>query len=97
MSTLTFVEVPIHAFGIDLGLTFVCLSDGRLMFEMNPMFVPTYDYGGKDGVTASFDRDEFYMMERDGPIERFNYGTAYPYKEIPIMLKWLVQQNMQLV
>jgi hypothetical protein len=94
MSKLTFVEVPIHAFGIDLGLTFVCLSDGRLCFEKNPMFVPTYDYS-KDGVTACFDQEEFYMLERDGPIERFNYGTAYPYKEMPTMLKWLVQQNMQ--
>lgn len=91
---VTFREFPLEFFGSDLGLTLVCYSNGMVALGPNPMFVPTYDYS-KDGVTACFDREGYILMERDGPMESFNYGTAYPYKEIPALKKWLVQQNMQ--
>jgi hypothetical protein len=90
MTTLTFIEVPVN----DLGIVLVCLSNGLIMFERSFTFVPTYDYS-KEGVTACFDAEGFCMLEPDGPFVPFEYGTAYPYKEIPIMKKWLVQQNLQ--
>lgn len=94
MERVTFREFPLEFFGSDLGLTLVCYSNGMVALAPNMMFVPTYDYC-TDGVTACFNREDFALMEPNGPFVSFNYGMAYPYKQIPALKKWLVQQNMQ--
>lgn len=93
--SVTFRDVPLERFGIDLGIQLVLLSDGRIIFERTFTFVPTYDYS-KDGITAVFDNEGFSMAKPDAIFEEFDWGVAYPYKEMPTMLAWLVQQQMQL-
>ena len=95
MSQLRFREFPFEMFGNDLGLTLICLSDARIVLERTPMFVPTYDYC-TGGVTACFDHEDFSLMGTDGKFIPFDYGTAYPYKQIPVLKSWLIQQNFQL-
>lgn len=93
--SLTFLNVPLEHLGIDLGIQLVLVSDGRVIFERTFTFVPTYDYS-KDGVTAVFDNEGFSLAPAGQDWDEYQWGVAYPYKEIPTMLAWLKQQNMQL-
>lgn len=90
MTTLTFIEVPVN----DLGIVLVCLSNGLIMLDRGFNFVPTYDYE-KDGVTACFDAESFSLIPKEGEMQALDYGTAYPYKEMPDLKAWLAQQNLQ--
>ena len=47
-----------------------------------------------DDVSAGF-FDENFLLFRNGTNESFEYNTAYDYKNIPAMLQWLKQQNLQ--
>lgn len=91
MSQLTFLEVPIA----DTGLTLLLLSNGLLMIERNFNFMPLFDYD-KNGVSGVFDAQAFSLSEPDGSWKEYDYGTAYPYKEMPALKQWLIQQNLQL-
>lgn len=91
---LRFKEFPFSFFGNDLGLTLICLSNGRIVLERTPMFVPTYDYC-TGGINACLDHNDFSLMGPDGKFMLFNYGTDYPYKEMPVLKQWLQQQNLR--
>lgn len=55
------------------------------------VIVETFEEGK---VAATFFNDCFHL--RDGEVEEdFDYDTVYAYKEIPLMLRWLQQQNLQ--
>lgn len=51
-----------------------------------------------EGVAAMFGPEGFYLAEviyRGGNGEYFEYNTVYDYKNIPLMLRWLQQQELQ--
>lgn len=52
------------------------------------------DYPPVGGVGGEFDKDNFTLYNSQGR-ESFNYNTTYSYKEIPLLLAWLKQQNLQ--
>lgn len=52
---------------------------------------------GENAIGGVFSDEGFALFEEwvGGAIETFDYNTIYDYKEIPLMLKWLQQQNLQ--
>ena len=52
------------------------------------------DYQTRENVSAWFDNDGFTLYDQAGG-EDFAYNTVYDYKNIPLMLRWLQQQNLQ--
>lgn len=87
----TFLDVPIA----DTGLVLVLLPDGTLFIERSATFVPTYDYA-PEGITGFFDANEFSLQEPGQDFQRYDYGVAYPYKNMPVLKAWLIQQQLQL-
>lgn len=84
-------QVPLAGLPVNL----VLLSNGTLAFVRVAEFVGIYDQRafGQD-VDAMFGRDDFAFIHDEG-YDEFAYNTAYNYKEIPSMLKWLQQQNLE--
>lgn len=95
MSQIQFREYPFEAFGNDLGLVLVCLSDGRVMLDLTPLFVPTYEQC-ENGVTACLSHEGFWLMETPGEVMAYSYRMPYPYKQMPVLKNWLVQQKLHL-
>lgn len=79
------VQIPIGQMPINL----ILLSDGTVVFIKVATFGVIFDQK-LDGVSAIFEDDHFTLAESE-----FYYNTIYRYKEIPEMLQWLQQQNLQ--
>lgn len=79
------VQIPIGGMPINL----VLISDGTLVFIKVRPFGVLFDHP-ESGLKAIFHEDCFTI---EG--EEFHYDTIYQYKEIPNMLGWLKQQNLQ--
>lgn len=54
----------------------------------------TMDQVPRDEVSAWFDEDGFTFFDQHAA-EDLHYDTLYDYKNIPLMLRWLQQQNLQ--
>lgn len=81
-------QIPIGSLPINLvlvgnkevaGVVFVKVSSFGVIFDMH-----------NDGIQAIFHEDCFTLGG-----EEFDYEVMYEYKNIPNMLKWLQQQNLQ--
>lgn len=94
MSNLTFRDVGIHG----TGLILVLLSNGTLLIERSATFAPLFEVNrGSEGVLGMFDNDGFALMGKDDDrFQEYDYGVAYPYKEMPTLKGWLIQQHLQL-
>jgi hypothetical protein len=79
------MQIPIGQLPINL----VLLSDGTLVFIKVANFGVIFDHK-LGGVDAIFHEDSFTINGTD-----YFYNTIYAYKEIPEMLQWLAQQNLQ--
>ena len=84
-----------HQLPIKLGslpINLVLISDGSVAFVKAGNFKTICD-SGDDGkqIVAIFDESGFQL----GNTDNFCYNVAYKYKEIPDMLQWLMQQNLQ--
>lgn len=62
-------------------MAFVRVAEFKALIDMAPT---------ADGISASFYEDGFIIAD-----EEYAYNTLYAYKEIPGMLTWLQQQNLQ--
>ena len=82
-------EIPIH----EPGLSLILVSDGRVILEPHPVFVPLYDYG-PNGAINVFARDGYSLTDADGVLQHFDYGVAYPYKVMPSLKRWLIDQQL---
>lgn len=91
MTQLTFLEVPIA----NTGLVVVLLSNGTLLMERSPFFEPMYDHF-PEGVSGVFDTKGFSLLDAEGRWTEYDYGTAYEYKQMPLLKAWLIQQKLQL-
>lgn len=85
-----------HQLQIKLGslpISLVLISDGSVAFVKSCNFKAICDSGDDDGkqIVAIFDNEGFQL----GNTDNFCYNVAYRYKEIPDMLKYLQQQNLQ--
>jgi hypothetical protein len=80
------------------GLVLVLLSNGTLFIERSPTFMPLFEVNrGSEGVLGMFDNDNFALMgQGDTEFMEYDYGVAYPYKEMPTLKAWLVQQKLTL-
>jgi hypothetical protein len=87
---LRFVDIPIH----EPGLQLILVSNGLVILEMSTQFIPTYDYG-PNGTVNVFDRDGFSLSDADGVLQHYEYGTAWPYKEMPALKRWLIEQQLE--
>ena len=92
------VQIPLGRLPINLVLVgnkvsaevvFVKVADRVLLVVDQPE--------SKDAIGAVFSEENFAFFEEwvGGAIECFEYTVVYDYKEIPLMLKWLQQQNLQ--
>lgn len=88
------LQIPIGSLPINLILV------GNRQ-QAGVVFVPVRDVGvviepleaGK--VAAIFFNYGFCLGDKSGLEEEFSYETIYEYKNIPLMLRWLQQQNLQ--
>jgi hypothetical protein len=91
--TLYQVQVPIG--GLPINLVLVGNKEtGKVVFvKVAEVGVIVENF--EDGkVAATFWNDCFHL--RDGELEEdFDYDTIHDYKNIPLMLRWLQQQNLQ--
>ena len=76
----------------NMPVNLVLLSNSTLAFVRVAQFkalfdTPPFEYG----ISAAFYEEDFSLGG-----ETFAYNTAYEYKNIPNMLKWLQQQRLQL-
>jgi hypothetical protein len=70
--------------------------EGKVAFVKVAQFDTVFDQPQNRGdIGAIFYEDSFILIDEDW-METFNYSTIYDYKNIPRMLKWLQQQNLQL-
>lgn len=82
----------------DLRLGLYLMSDGEkfnsvLITQMHG-FDTLFDYD-PEGITGIFDKSGFTLMEKgDKEGNNYSYDTPYPYKEMPILKAWLIQQNL---
>lgn len=94
---MQYVQVPIGTLPVNLlmfpavaGVAFVKVREFGLVGDFN--------YEGKNAVEAYFFPGSFVFSDdgllAEGATDYF-YGTIYQYKEIPLMLKWLQQQNLE--
>lgn len=89
MSFLTLREVPVW----DTGLVLVLVSDGRIIIERGFNFVPLYELGVFEAI---FNSDGFTIKDLNGEPQNYDYGVAYPYKEMPLLKQWLIQQKLEM-
>lgn len=47
-----------------------------------------------NGVSAIFDTDGFTLSQSLDYVAEYKYHVGYPYKDMPVLLAWLKQQNM---
>ena len=73
-----------EAFPVDL----ILLPTGEIAFVQNQPIKGVFD-NSTDGVDMFFDEAGWVMNDCE-----YSYNTAYAYKEMPELLKWLVQQQL---
>lgn len=91
VSDLTFDTFPI----LDTRLQMILLSNGTLAIKPQPHFTPLADYmdGGVEGIFFS---DYFKLKGKDEKeFQDYQYGVTYPYKNMPVLKAWLVQQQLE--
>jgi hypothetical protein len=91
------VQVPLGTLPINLVLI-GNQTYGRLVFvQVRPLIGAVFDLDEHDNIHAAFyeDRFEFFGTADGDGDEVFEYDTIYDYKNIPLMLRWLQQQNLQ--
>lgn len=78
--------------GNDLRMGLYLLSDGRVVLTQDFNFVPTVEQGDICGI---FDSSGFSLKERDAKeYEVYEFNIPYPYKMMPVLKAWLVQQSL---
>lgn len=80
------VQVSIANMPVNLVLN----SEGSLAFIRVADFKTIFDQP-ESGINAVFNADGFSIED-----EKFVYNQFYQYKQMPQMLEWLKQQNMEL-
>lgn len=84
------LQVPLGGLPVNLVLV-GNKEDGKVVFVVVGGPTGIYDTGE---VQALFEQRGFTLFfEND--VQEFDYNIIYSYKEIPLMLRWLQQQNLQ--
>lgn len=76
----------------NMPIILVLLSDGGLVFVLTRQIKAIIDQGNE--VEASFYADEFFFEDGTAEPEWLSYNTVYDFRQYPLMLKWLQQQNL---
>jgi hypothetical protein len=85
---LTFKRVSIA----NSGLILILLSDGSIAIERPASSLSLCD-SNLEGVTGIFDAAGFTLIEGEDK-QDYDYGCTYPYKTMPVLKKWLEQQQL---
>lgn len=92
--------------GNNFPVAITLLPEAKLNFIplqeiMNGAVVDQCDYQQfPDGVSAIWDKDGFHLqkgIDSDGNIDynhAYQYHAGYPYKGMPILKEWLLQQRL---
>ena len=81
-----YVQIPIGTLPINL----IALDNGDVAFVITQDFKSVIDQPSKDeNVGAYFDKTSFSIADQS-----FSYSQRYAYKDIPVMLQWLKQQEL---
>jgi hypothetical protein len=84
------VQMPMGALPVNLILIGNA-SQGAVAFIRSAITKTVFDQGE---VSARIDEDGILLHTGQEMLD-INYNTIYEYKQIPLLLKWLQQQNMQ--
>lgn len=90
-------QIPLGGLPVNLVLV-GNKEEGKVVFVKVARVGCVYDYSWQDQVSALFQDTCFQFKTGDSEFdnsELFNYDTIYDYKNIPLMLRWLQQQNLQ--
>lgn len=79
----------------NLPIHLVLLSDATIAWVKVAPVGRIYDQPPSGGVAAVFDEEWFVFEKSTGENEQYEYNTRYAYKELPLMLTWLQQQNLE--
>ncbi len=90
--SLSQLQIPLAN---DLRVDLYLISNGCVVFAQGFGFIRTYDHF-PDGVSAVFDVDGFSLFEKGSEMYKYEYNTAYLYKQELLMKAWLCQQNLTL-
>lgn len=77
-------------------MSLTCYSNGMVALSLlQSPFAPFRDLLDlfHEGVSADFSQDGFKMYT-EGSSEEYQYGEYVAYKQQPLLLKWLQQQEM---
>lgn len=86
-------QVPLG--GLPVNLMLVGNQEyGKVVFVRVAPVGVILDHQPHTAVSAWFDDEGFTLFSWEGG-EDFKYNLMYDYKEIPLMLRWLQQQNLQ--
>ena len=86
------LQVPIGSMPVNL----ILLSNRTLAFARVANFEALLDQPeDKSSVSAFFYSDGFTLSRGEESAD-FDYNITYKYYEIPMMLDWLIKQNLQL-
>lgn len=88
------VQVPIGNLPVNLILVGNKFEAGIVFVKVAPIHKTIIDHAKLKEVSAGFTDHTIYLHD-DEVEEQFDYDTIYNYKEIPLMLRWLQQQNLQ--
>jgi hypothetical protein len=88
---LTQMRIEIAA---NIRVELYLISNGMLKLVPVYGFTRVFDYS-KDGVSAVFDETGFSLAEKgDLEPQAYQYDVPYPYKRMPVLKAWLMQQNL---
>lgn len=68
-------------------------TQGRVVFVKVAPVGLIFDQRERSLVSAWFDESGFTLFDQHESAD-YQYDTMYEYKELPLMLKWLQQQNL---
>lgn len=88
-------QIPIGSLPINLVLV-GDKTQGRVVFvKVAPVGLILENIDRGKETAAMFTEDEFCISNTDMQTDVFKYNVIYDYKNIPLMLKWLQEQNLQ--
>ena len=78
-----------------LPVILICLSTGEVVFVKRHDFKTIID-SPEQGLIAMFSNDGFSITDNNKVAHSFDYSVMYRYKDIPAMLQYLKQQELEL-
>jgi hypothetical protein len=78
-----------------LPIILVCLMTGEVAFVKRADFKTIIDLP-ETGLVAMWDNEGFSITDENKVAHSFDYNVTYRFKDVPVMLQYLKQQNLEM-